>query len=90
MIAIGFALACPIVYYLANSFLSGFAHRIELSIDPKPSLKELGFDLLKLPRLQTIVAPAYFNKHFTTLVAAVKAASPAIHTTLLKDAPLPR
>lgn len=31
MILIGFVLACPVVYYLADSFLSGFAHRIELS-----------------------------------------------------------
>jgi len=31
MIAIGFMLACPVAYYLANTFLSGFAHRIELS-----------------------------------------------------------
>ena len=31
MILIGFVLACPVVYYLGNSFLSGFAHRIQLS-----------------------------------------------------------
>lgn len=31
MIAIGFVIACPVVYYLVNSFLAGFAHRIELS-----------------------------------------------------------
>jgi transforming growth factor-beta-induced protein len=35
------------------------------------------------PIVGTIVAPAYFNKNFTTLIAAVKAASPAILTTLL-------
>lgn len=35
------------------------------------------------PIVGTIVAPAYFNKNFTTLVAAVKAASPAILATLL-------
>lgn len=31
MIMIGFVLACPVVYYLGNSFLAGFANRIELS-----------------------------------------------------------
>lgn len=31
MIMIGFVLACPVVYYLGNSFLSEFAHRIQLS-----------------------------------------------------------
>jgi transforming growth factor-beta-induced protein len=35
------------------------------------------------PIVGTIVAPAYFNKNFTTLIAAVKAASPTILTTLL-------
>lgn len=35
------------------------------------------------PIVGTIVAPAYFNKNFTTLIAAVKAASPEILTTLL-------
>lgn len=33
--------------------------------------------------VNTIVEPAYFNKNFTTLIAAVKAASPSILTTLL-------
>ena len=37
------------------------------------------------PIVGTIVAPAYFNKNFTTLVAAVKAASPEILTALLSD-----
>ena len=36
-----------------------------------------------VPIVGTIVAPAYFNKNFTTLIAAVKAASPSILTTLL-------
>ena len=31
MVIIGFVLACPVVYYLANAFLSGFAYRIDLS-----------------------------------------------------------
>lgn len=35
------------------------------------------------PIVGTIVAPAYFNKNFTTLIAAVKAASPAILESLL-------
>jgi transforming growth factor-beta-induced protein len=38
-----------------------------------------------LPIVGTIVAPAYFNKNFTTLIAAVNAASPAILTTLLSS-----
>jgi transforming growth factor-beta-induced protein len=38
------------------------------------------------PVVGTIVAPAYFNKNFTTLIAAVKAASPEILTTLLSSA----
>jgi transforming growth factor-beta-induced protein len=37
------------------------------------------------PIVGTIVAPAYFNKSFTTLIAAVKAASPSILTTLLSS-----
>ena len=35
------------------------------------------------PIVGTIVAPAYFNKNFTTLIAAVKAASPTILEALL-------
>jgi putative ABC transport system permease protein len=31
MIISGFILACPIIFYLANSFLEGFAYRIQLS-----------------------------------------------------------
>ena len=38
-----------------------------------------------LPIVGTIVAPAYFNKNFTTLIAAVKKASPAVLTTLLNS-----
>lgn len=37
------------------------------------------------PIVGTIVAPAYFNRNFTTLVAAVQAASPEILTTLLSS-----
>jgi len=37
--------------------------------------------------VNTIVEPAYFNKSFTTLIAAVKAASPSILETLLGDGP---
>ena len=37
--------------------------------------------------VNTIVEPAYFNKNFTTLIAAVKAADPSILTTLLGDGP---
>jgi transforming growth factor-beta-induced protein len=38
-----------------------------------------------VPIVGTIVAPAYFNKSFTTLIAAVNAASPSILTTLLSS-----
>ncbi|MCU0369018.1 MAG: fasciclin domain-containing protein [Cyclobacteriaceae bacterium] len=37
------------------------------------------------PIVGTIVAPAFFNKNFTTLIAAVKAASPSVLTTLLSS-----
>ncbi len=37
--------------------------------------------------VNTIVEPAYFNNNFTTLIAAVKAASPAILATLLGEGP---
>jgi transforming growth factor-beta-induced protein len=37
------------------------------------------------PIVGTIVAPAYFNKNFSTLIAAVKGASPAILTALLSS-----
>jgi len=36
-----------------------------------------------LPIVGTVVAPAYFNKNFTTLVAAVKAADPSVLALLL-------
>ena len=35
--------------------------------------------------VNTVVEPAYFNKNFSTLIAAVKAASPVILQTLLND-----
>jgi len=35
--------------------------------------------------VNTVVEPAYFNKNFTTLIAAVTAASPSILTTLLNS-----
>jgi transforming growth factor-beta-induced protein len=38
-----------------------------------------------LPIIGTIVAPAYFNKNFTTLIAAVNGASPSIMTALLSS-----
>ena len=39
------------------------------------------------PIIGTIVAPAYFNKNFTTLIAAVQAADPSILTLLLSNGP---
>jgi transforming growth factor-beta-induced protein len=35
--------------------------------------------------VNTVVEPAYFNKNFSTLIAAVKGASPAVLQTLLND-----
>jgi transforming growth factor-beta-induced protein len=40
-----------------------------------------------LPIVGTIVAPAYFNKEFTTLIAAVQAADPSILALLLSNGP---
>lgn len=40
-----------------------------------------------MPVVGTIVAPAYFNKNFTTLIAAVNAASPSIMEALLSATP---
>lgn len=40
-----------------------------------------------VPIVGTIVAPAFFNKDFTTLIAAVQAASPSILETLLGNGP---
>lgn len=40
-----------------------------------------------LPIVGTIVAPAYFNKEFTTLIAAVQAADPSILELLLGNGP---
>tara|TARA_R110002050_G_scaffold24083_3_gene64325 strand:- start:101351 stop:102745 length:1395 start_codon:yes stop_codon:yes gene_type:complete len=40
-----------------------------------------------LPIVGTIVAPAYFNKDFTTLIAAVQAADPSILELLLSNGP---
>ena len=37
------------------------------------------------PIVGTVVAPAFFNNNFTTLIAAVQAASPGILTTLLNS-----
>jgi transforming growth factor-beta-induced protein len=52
---------------------NGVVHVVDAVLVP-PSIR---------PIISTIVAPAYFNKNFTTLIAAVKAASPGILTTLL-------
>ncbi len=40
-----------------------------------------------VPIVGTIVAPAYFNKDFTTLIAAVQAADPSILSLLLSSGP---
>lgn len=55
--------------------VNGVVHVIDQVLVP-PSMQ---------PIINTIVEPAFFNKNFTTLIAAVKAASPAIMTTLLSS-----
>jgi transforming growth factor-beta-induced protein len=56
---------------------NGVVHVIDAVLVP-PSIQ---------PIVGTIVAPAYFNKNFTTLIAAVKAASPVVLETLLDGTP---
>ena len=56
---------------------NGIVHLINNVIVP-PSI---------LPIVGTIVAPAYFNKDFTTLIAAVLAADPSILELLLSNGP---
>jgi transforming growth factor-beta-induced protein len=56
---------------------NGIVHVVDAVLVP-PSIK---------PIVGTIVAPAYFNKNFTTLIAAVKAADASILTTLLGNGP---
>jgi len=57
--------------------LNGVVHVVDAVLVP-PSMK---------PIVGTIVAPAYFNKNFTTLIAAVQAADASILTTLLGNGP---
>jgi transforming growth factor-beta-induced protein len=54
---------------------NGVVHVIDAVLLP-PSMQ---------PIVGTIVAPAFFNRNFTTLIAAVQAASPAILETLLNS-----
>ncbi|MCD9016675.1 fasciclin domain-containing protein [Parachryseolinea silvisoli] len=56
---------------------NGIVHVVDAVLVP-PSVR---------PIVGTIVAPAYFNKNFTTLIAAVKAADASIMTTLLGNGP---
>lgn len=56
---------------------NGVVHIVDAVLVP-PSIK---------PIVGTIVAPAYFNKNFTTLIAAVKGADASILTTLLGNGP---
>jgi len=56
---------------------NGVVHVVDAVLVP-PSIK---------PIVGTIVAPAFFNKNFSTLIAAVKAADPSILTTLLGNGP---
>lgn len=56
---------------------NGFVHVVDAVLVP-PTVT---------PIVGTIVAPAYFNKNFSTLIAAVKAADPSILTTLLGNGP---
>jgi transforming growth factor-beta-induced protein len=52
---------------------NGVVHVVDQVLVP-PSMR---------PIIATIVAPAFFNRQFTTLIAAVRAASPAVLTALL-------
>jgi transforming growth factor-beta-induced protein len=56
---------------------NGVVHVVDAVLVP-PSVK---------PIVGTIVAPAYFNKNFTTLIAAVQAADASILTTMLGNGP---
>lgn len=56
---------------------NGIVHVVDAVLVP-PSI---------VPVVGTIVAPAYFNKNFTTLIAAVMAADESILTTLLSNGP---
>ncbi len=56
---------------------NGVVHVVDSVIVP-PSM---------LPIVGTIVAPAYFNKDFTTLIAAVLAADPSVLELLLSNGP---
>ncbi|WP_298343229.1 fasciclin domain-containing protein [uncultured Algibacter sp.] len=56
---------------------NGVVHIVDSVIVP-PSI---------LPIVGTIVAPAYFNKDFTTLIAAVLAADPSVLELLLSNGP---
>ncbi|GAB1855685.1 hypothetical protein MHTCC0001_05190 [Flavobacteriaceae bacterium MHTCC 0001] len=56
---------------------NGIVHIVDSVIVP-PSM---------LPIVGTIVAPAYFNKNFTTLIAAVLAADPSVLDLLLSNGP---
>ncbi|HEX6890028.1 MAG TPA: fasciclin domain-containing protein [Chryseolinea sp.] len=54
---------------------NGIVHVVDAVLVP-PSMVQF---------VNTVVEPAYFNKNFTTLIAAVKAASPSILATLLNS-----
>lgn len=56
---------------------NGVVHVINSVLVPPSMLQIVG----------TIVAPAYFNKNFTTLIAAVQAADPSILQLLLSNGP---
>lgn len=56
---------------------NGIVHVVDAVLVP-PSI---------VPVVGTIVAPAYFNKNFTTLIAAVMAADESILNTLLSNGP---
>lgn len=56
---------------------NGVVHVVDAVLVP-PSIQ---------PIVGTIVAPAYFNKNFTTLIAAVMAADESVLTTLLGNGP---
>jgi len=73
----GVAIANANVIIVDGFATNGVVHVIDSVMVP-PSI---------LPIVGTIVAPAYFNKDFSTLIAAVEAADPSVLQLLLSNGP---
>ena len=75
--ASGVAIANANILLVDGFATNGVVHIVDSVMVP-PSI---------LPIVGTIVAPAYFNKDFTTLIAAVQAADPSVLELLLGNGP---